>query len=587
MNTAVFESFRTSNDEWSAYFGRPIASWFSHSLDEVLPALNWAEQSALNGYWVAIVLSYEAAPAFDHVLRVHSGEEFPLVCVLVFDKRHACSFPQTNSHKLYQTSPWHPRITYDKYHRDVRRILKHITAGDTYQVNYSFPLRCEFTGSSWDWYRDLCSAQQAGFCAYLDLGRYYLLSLSPELFFQRSGNRLVTRPMKGTMPRGRWLEEDDTKAKELRASQKNQAENVMIADLLRNDLGKISVPGSVKLTELFGLEKYDSLWQMTSTIESECQAGLKLTDIFRALFPCGSITGAPKIRTMEIIYELETLTRDIYTGAIGFLKPGGDCIFNVAIRTILLDTQTGQATFGIGGGITSDSTSAAEYEEAVLKASFLNRKRPQFRLLETILLEDGEYFLLERHLKRMVASARYFDFVWNEGTAVSLLEAMRARYQTGSWKVRLLAARNGGLDTEVEALALASNSEMRVAFAAEPIDCANPFMFHKTTNRAVYESELQAKPDYDDIILWNPNNEVTESSIANIVVQLDGVKWTPPRTSGLLAGAFRDELLQKGEIRERVIDKEEICRAESLWLINSVRKWMPAAFCNNEQFASL
>ncbi len=587
MNTAVFESFRTSNEEWSACFGVPIASWFAHSLDEVLPALRWAEQSALNGYWVAIVLSYEAAPAFDDVLRVHRSEEFPLACILVFDRSDSCAVPLVDSQDAYQTSAWRPQITCDKYHRDVRRILEYIIAGDTYQVNYSFPLRCEFTGSSWDWYRDLCSAQQAGFCAYLDLGRYHLLSLSPELFFQRTENRLLTRPMKGTMPRGCWLEEDKAEARELRASQKNQAENVMIADLLRNDLGKISVPGSVKLTELFGLERYDTLWQMTSTIESECQPGLKLTDIFRALFPCGSITGAPKIRTMEIIHEVETCTRDIYTGAIGFLKPGGDCIFNVAIRTILLDTQTGRATFGIGGGITSDSTPAAEYEEAVLKASFLNRKRPQFRLLETMLLENGEYFLLERHLKRIVASARYFDFVWAEGTAVSLLEAVRARYETGSWKVRLLAARNGRLDTEVEELPPASNSEMRVTFASEPIDCANPFMFHKTTNRAVYESALQAKPDYDDIILWNQNNEVTESTVANIVVQLDGVKWTPPRTSGLLAGTFRDELLQKGEIGGRVIYKKEICRAESLWLINSVRKWKPAAFCNNDQFASL
>jgi para-aminobenzoate synthetase/4-amino-4-deoxychorismate lyase len=575
LNTAVFESFRADNGGWSACFGLPVATWFAYSLDEVLPAIHWAEQSALDGYWVAVALSYEAAPAFDHVLRVHTREAFPLACILIFDSIDSCAVPLADSQDAYQTSAWLPQITYDKYHRDVRRILKYITVGDTYQVNYSFPLRCEFTGSSWDWYRDLCSAQQAGFCAYLDLGRYHLLSLSPELFFQRSGNRLVTRPMKGTMPRGRWLEEDDTKAKELRASQKNQAENVMIADLLRNDLGKISVPGSVKLTSLFGLEKYDTLWQMTSTIESECQAGLKLTDIFRALFPCGSITGAPKIRTMEIIHEVETLTRDIYTGAIGFLKPGGDCIFNVAIRTILLDTQTGQATFGIGGGITSDSTPAAEYEEAVLKASFLNRKRPQFRLLETMLLEDGEYFLLDRHLKRMVASARYFDFVWDEGTAVSLLEALRARYETGIWKVRLLAARNGGLDTEVEALAPASNSEMRVTLASEPVDCANPFMFHKTTNRSVYEDARHAQADYDDVILWNPNNEVTESTVANIVVQLDSVKWTPPRTSGLLSGTFRDELLQKGEIRERLIYKEELCRAESLWLINSVRRWMP------------
>jgi para-aminobenzoate synthetase / 4-amino-4-deoxychorismate lyase len=572
LTTAVFESFRGDNSEsheWRGSFSAPLATRFIYTLDEVLPALRWAEKSSLAGYWVVVVLSYEAAPAFDQLLSVHNPSEFPLASILVFDQSHS-SVPE--SHASYHTSAWSPQITQAKYDGDFKRILDHISAGDSYQVNYSFPLQCEFTGSSWHWYRDLCSAQQAGFCAYLDLGRYHLLSLSPELFFRRSGDRITTRPMKGTISRGRWLEEDESQALELQSSEKNRAENIMIVDLLRNDLSRISAPHSVNVANLCQLEKYETLWQMTSTIEAECRSGTGLVEVLCALFPCGSITGAPKIRTMEIIRELELFPRDVYTGAIGLIKPGGDCIFNVAIRTILLDTQTSKATIGIGGGITSGSNSAKEFDEAIMKAAFLKRTVQQFRLFETILLEDGEYFLLEDHLRRIAASAKYFDFVWNEAEAISSLEVVRSDHQSGRWKVRLLSDRSGEVETQVEGI---SAPALKVTVASEPIDSTNPFIFHKTTNRSVYESALHANPGFDDVILWNERNELTESTVANVVVQFDGMKWTPPRACGLLAGTFRDHLLQAGEIRERVIYKDELRRAESVWLINSVRKWIP------------
>jgi para-aminobenzoate synthetase/4-amino-4-deoxychorismate lyase len=575
LNTAVFESFRSPNEGWSASFRHPRATSFAYQLEEVIPALRWAEEAASNGYWAAVMLSYEAAPAFEAVLNVHAGSGFPLACVAIFDRPSYYPTPATNSRKQYQASPWQPGITPDKYHCDFHQVREYIASGDTYQVNYSFPLRCEFAGDSWNWYRDLCGAQQAGYCAYLDLGRYHVLSLSPELFFQRQGNNLLVRPMKGTMPRGRWLEEDEVKANELSASQKDQSENVMIVDLLRNDLGKISVPGSVKVASLFSLERYETLWQMTSTIESRVCPEVTLVDMLRALFPCGSITGAPKVRTMDIIRELEDFPRDLYTGTIGFLRPGGDCIFNVAIRTIVLDTQTSLATFGVGGAITADSTPDGEYGECVLKASFLSRPRPDFRVLETMVLETGQYFLLERHLERIAASCRYFGFVWNDGPARSALEEIRTTHSGGTWKVRLLLTKTGHIDTEAEELQPTTDRKLRVAFASTPIDRSDPFTFHKTTNRSVYENVLKARPDCDDVILWNEDNEIAESTIANIVVELDGKKWTPHRTSGLLAGTFRDELLQSGEISERIIYKDEFCQAPRVWLINSVRRWMP------------
>ena len=573
MNTAVFESYRAPNEGWSASFSHPWATSLAYEPEEVIPALRWAEEAAGNGYWAVVMLAYEAAPAFDAVLKVHEGSGFPLACVAIFDGPGPP--PPKNSPGEYRTSSWQPQITSSVYHRVFHQVREHIASGDTYQVNYSFPLRCEFGGDSWNWYRDLSGAQQAGYCCYLDLGRYHVLSLSPELFFRRQGNNLLVRPMKGTMPRGRWLEEDEARANELSTSQKDQSENVMIVDLLRNDLGKVSVPGSVKVASLFSLEKYETLWQMTSTIESRVRPEVTLVDIFRALFPCGSITGAPKVRTMEIIHELETFPRDIYTGMIGFLSPGGDCVFNVANRTIVLDTQTSLATFGVGGAITADSTPEGEYDECVLKASFLSLPRPDFHLLETMLLEDGQYFLLERHMVRIAASCQYFEFLRNDGAARGALEEIRSTHSIGTWKVRLLAAKSGRINTEVEEQPT-TDQELCVSFSSGPIDRADPFLFHKTTNRTVYEDALRARPDCDDVILWNEDNEITESTIANIVVELDGKKWTPPRISGLLPGTFRGELLQSGEISERIIYKDELCQAPRVWLINSVRRWMPA-----------
>jgi para-aminobenzoate synthetase/4-amino-4-deoxychorismate lyase len=609
LYTAVFQSFRAGNEDWSGYFRFPVSSWFAYSDHEVLSVLHRAEQSALRGYWVVITVSYEAAPAFDSKLTVHSPTGFPLISVQVFDRKIASNQQSSASLRKYQQPQWFPKVTAEQYKQNVLSVLRQIAAGNTYQVNYSFPLHCEFSGSSFDWFQDLCSTQRAGFCAYVDLGHYQILSLSPELFFQRIGNKLLTRPMKGTMPRGRWLEEDEARAEELRTSEKNRAENIMIADLVRNDLGKISIPGSVRVGELWGVEKYDTLWQMTSTIASECGSAVQLTDIFRALFPCGSITGAPKVRTMEIINEIENCPRDIYTGAIGLLRPGGDCIFNVAIRTVLLDTRTRSATFGIGSGVTADSSPDIEFEEIILKTSFLDLRRPEFRLIESLLLENGKYFLLERHLVRIAASAKYFDYSWNEAAAGLVLEKIRTSHETGSWKVRLLVARDGNIQVEVELLSSrvclfpqvsinrrdsenaevtrncdedSSQSVMRLHLARVPIDSNDRFLFHKTTNREVYNKALLSQPNSDDLILWNEKGEVTESTIANIVVEIDGLKYTPPRESGLLAGIFREELLAAGEIEERVIYKQELWQARSFWLINSVRKWMPAVLCKQD-----
>jgi para-aminobenzoate synthetase/4-amino-4-deoxychorismate lyase len=441
----------------------------------------------------------------------------------------------------------------------VSRIKELIAAGDTYQVNYSFPLSASFNGDAYAWYRTLCEAQGAQYSAYIDLGRYQVLSLSPELFFERRGDRVITKPMKGTVRRGRWTAEDQELAHWLRESTKDRAENVMIVDLLRNDLGKVSIPGTVHVSSLYEIERFQTVWQMTSTVESTLKDGTSLADLMTALFPCGSITGAPKIRTMEIIRELERFPRGAYTGAIGLLKPGGDCVFNVAIRTVVIDTESQRATFGVGGGVTIDSTAEREYEECLVKSRFLNSPAVEFQLFESMLLEDGQYFLFAEHLGRLRNSAEYFGFSFSEERIRSALQSVTV---SGAFKVRLMLWKDGHVEKQVSQLQPAIDQQVRLA--ATPVDSSDRFLFHKTT-----------LGDFSsDVIYWNERGEVTESGIANIVVSIDGQLYTPPISSGLLAGTFRNHLLAEGKIKERVITIGELETAEEVFLINSVRKWM-------------
>ena len=487
-------------DDWHLSSNSTAGVLSANRLEQVLPLLESVAAAAASGAWAVVLLSYEAAPIFDKALKAHPRDDFPLAWAHIFDQ--PCSPPAENPWRDYEATPWRPLIERSQYESSVERIRHLIARGHTYQVNYTFPMVCDFSGDSLSWYRRLCLGQSAAYSAYLDLGRYKVLSFSPELFFKRQGDRLTAVPMKGTARRGRWLEEDEEFANRLQQSEKDRAENVMIVDLLRNDLGKVSTPGTVKVAKLFELERYETLWQMTSTIESTVRPGIGLAELMAALFPCGSITGAPKVRTMEIIHELEPFPRRIFTGAIGLVRPGGDCCFNVAIRTVLLDSNTGQATFGVGGGITIDSTPQGEYEECLVKCAFLTADVSSFQLLESILFERGEFFLLERHLARLRSSAKYFGFQFDaQAVSAALLKAAELNADNG-WKLRLLLSKDGAC--EIEPLRLSGmNAPKRVAFATAPIDSRDRFLFHKTTNRARYDQALAGRPDCDDVLLWN------------------------------------------------------------------------------------
>ena len=574
MPTVVFGSPESSSQSWQLACDSPLKTITAEQIDEVLPLLSFAEQEALSGSYVALMLSYEAAPAFDPILNVHQSIGFPLAWAAVFPA--TTSEIQTASSSVHSDS-WTPRVDQSEYEAAVARIRALIAAGDTYQVNYSLPLTCVFAGDAYAWYRHLCVAQGAPYSAYIDLGQYKVLCLSPELFFERRGNHVITKPMKGTVRRGRWYGEDLEMARWLKQSVKDQAENVMIVDLLRNDLGKVSIPGSVKVSSLFNLERFETVWQLTSTVESTLQAGTTLSALMTALFPCGSITGAPKIRTMQIIRELERFPRGAYTGAIGFLKPGGDCIFNVAIRTVVVDSEAKVATFGVGGGVTIDSTAEREYEECLVKSRFLHSSAIPFDLFESILLEEGKYFLLSRHLERLGNSAAFFGFSFPTADINSILERIKAENRSGSFKLRLVLTKAGRLEADTSRIEI-DDRFRQVALATQASDSSDRFLFHKTTRRDFYTTQLAARTDCDDIIFWNERGEITESTIANVVVEIDGELFTPPITAGLLAGTFRDHLLAEGKIKERPIPIDELQYARQVFLINSVRKWMKVDF---------
>jgi para-aminobenzoate synthetase/4-amino-4-deoxychorismate lyase len=351
----------------------------------------------------------------------------------------------------------------------------------------------------------------------------------------------------------------------------------MIVDLLRNDLSRLSMPGGVDVPHLFSIENYPTVLQMTSTITARTRPDVTLEEVFAALFPCGSITGAPKLKAMDIITELETSPRGVYCGAIGHVAPGGAARFNVAIRTVTLDAASGEMECGLGGGITWDSVAADEYAEVQTKSRFLSRAAGDFELLETLLLEDGRYALLDRHLARLAASARHFCFA-SPDTARAALDAHALAHPRGRLRVRLLYAADGGVRIDSAPAGAADPGPRSVRIAAGPVSRAEPFLYHKTTRRSVYEAHLtHGAGTAFDVLLWNDAGELTEFTRGNLVLDIDGQRLTPPVSSGLLDGTLRRELVERGELIERVLTRSDLERAQAVWFINSVRGWIPVA----------
>ena len=554
-------------------FGTPHRLLTASDLSEVRPTLRAAVQAARDGFWVAGFVAYEAAPAFDGALQVRPPVlPTPLVWFAVCEAPHSGPPPTAGEPPVLT---WHADTTRVEYDDAIRTIRSAIAAGDVYQVNYAIRLHAACDADALDWYNALVARRHGRYHAFIETDAWSILSASPELFLDIRERRVTTRPMKGTHRRGRWLEEDAAARAQLAGSAKDRAENLMIVDLLRNDLGRVARFGSVSVPQLYQIETYPSVLQMTSTITAELRDDVALDDVFAATFPCGSITGAPKFTAMRSIAQLEQSPRGPYCGAIGVLRPDGSAIFNVAIRTVVIDRVARRATYGVGGGITWDSHASAEYDEALSKAALLHDRTPSFRLLETMRLERGVVVRAEQHLRRLADSAAYWGFCAEVVTrARAALAHEAASAPPGSWRIRLLADHNGAVEIQRFALPPEPDIVRHVALARAAISRDDPLLYHKTTARAAYETRRADHPAVFDVLLYNEEGLVTEFCNGNIVVELDGALLTPPRDAGLLAGVFRAELLEAGRIQEHTLTLDDVRRAQHIWLINSVREWV-------------
>jgi len=672
-NAILFETSRFDAKNHHSYlFLNPTRILTATTPDEIPSLFEQIELALSEGLYLAGYLSYECNAHFEPTLRVPhsyaassrmSGEAEPFDPTIPLAHLAAYPAPIVFNHatgtfldsaptrvpQVPLLGPGFPessappphtatvltnptlRISTPAYIAAIEKIKDYIAAGDTYQVNFTDAITFPTTLSPATLFTALSQNQSVAYAAYLNFGPHQILSFSPELFFRIEAdpdgttNKITTRPMKGTMPRGLDTTEDTAAALALQRDEKNRAEHVMIVDLLRNDLGRISLPGSVHVDELFAIERYQTLLQMTSTISATLRPRTSFYDIFAAMFPCGSVTGAPKIRTMQIIRELEAHPRGVYTGAIGFIAPDRSAVFSVAIRTLVL--QNGEAHMGVGGGIVADSTPADEYREALLKASFLTRTHQPFELIETILF-DQHYARLPLHLDRLESSAHYFDFICDRTSVEAKLRAFAHFLDPRHpHRVRLLLAPDGTVSMTSQTLSPTQHSSQEgpdsfpspigpcfsfchslresavvssghesttdstTASAPDPptitvtlsphrTNSVDPFLRHKTTNRRLYKDELaRARAEgFDEVLFLNERGELTEGAISNLFVEKPGDQpgagklLTPPLSSGILPGVMRRHLLDTlPHTEEQVLTLADLEPPNALWLCNSVR----------------
>lgn len=556
-----------------AAFTAPRAVLVANTLAEVQPLLDTVHAHATAGHWCVGYLRYEAAPAFDTALKAHSPNG-PLAWFGVYDE--PLPWPDTPPADTAVLARLNDpdRAAFDTALGEVHAA---IAAGDVYQVNHTVQLQGHLgSGSAQALFQALQRAQPGGYAACIDSGGEQILSVSPELFFDWTGGQLLTRPMKGTAPRGNSATSDADLANALRASPKEQAENVMVVDMLRNDVSRVALPHSVKVPRLFHLEALPSVWQMTSDVTATTRPGTTLADVFAALFPCGSVTGAPKVRAMQLIHQLEPGPRGVYCGAVGVVRPGGDATFNVAIRTVTLQGDT--LACGIGSGITADAQPDAEWREWRHKRAFLERARAPFELLETLALENGACRNAPRHLARLAGAAAHFGYPWRLDVAEAALDAVRQRHPSGAWRVRLLWHPDGRAEAQAFTLSDTS-SPVRLQLAAQAFGMADSeFTRFKTTRRDHYDAVAPADPAVFDTVLWNERGELTECTRGNIALLLDGQWVTPPLHCGLLPGVGRAQALTEGRLQEKVVTLGALPRVEALAFVNSLRGWLPAVW---------
>lgn len=558
-------------------FSKPEDILTANTSAEVHTLLQSIDDSLKSGMFLAGYLGYEAGLDLDKPIAQRRGSSLPLAWFGVY--RNFLSFDSEVLELGSEGSPQdikNLRLNVEKNHHSdcIRKIKEYIASGDVYQVNYTCKLLFEHKRPARHLFARLRRAHPVGYSALINTGKVQIISISPELFLRCSENRILTRPMKGTCRRGRWFEEDTELANCLAVDIKNRAENVMILDLMRNDLGRVCIPGGVCVPRSFHIERYGTLFQMTSDVSGQLRDGTTISELVRTIFPPGSITGAPKIRAMEIINELEHEDRGVYCGCIGMFHPDGNAILNVAIRTIV--QQEGHCEMGVGSGIVWDSDPDAELQEMLLKGQFVQREHTHFQLIETMLYKIGHgYQFLDEHLIRMRQSALYFGWPFQETRIADILAATASKVEAiahGNARVRLLLSPDGDFQigwTEQEA---PTGEPARLLLSSRRTDPSDVFLYHKTTMRQAYNTDLceAHKRGYFDLLYLNNRNELTEGAITNIIVEIDGKWYTPPLDCGLLPGTWRQSLLNTGMATERVLALDDLRRATCVCAGNSV-----------------
>lgn len=546
------------------------------------------EVASANGEWVALAADYALGAFFEPAAAQSrprqaslrgwvfgQARQLDVQALEAFLERCLAGVPEHQ--RVVGVAEFSPRLEAVSHAAKVEQIRRWITEGDCYQINLTFPLDFRIYGHPLALYARLRERQPVRYGAYLVTPEETLLSFSPELFFERSGERVLTRPMKGTAQRGTTPEDDEAQRMALLASEKERAENIMIVDLLRNDLGRLAAPGKVRVESLCETEAYPSLWQVVSSVSADLP-DVRLHDLFGALFPCGSITGAPKIRAMQRIADLESTPRGLYSGALGWVAPGGNCRFNVAIRTLEV-APDGRASLGVGSGIVIDSDPGREYAECLLKSRFLTGFDPGFELIETMRLEFGKFPLLTLHLERLAASAQALGFACDVPALAEALAEISSSCAAGIHRVRLTLAHDGHYRIDLAKMSDDGQSR-QVALADERLDADDYLLRHKTSARSLYDralARLANHPNVFDALFLNTRGEVCEGARSNVFIERGGVLLTPPLSCGLLPGVMRRHLLESGRARECVLTLDDLLDAPAIHMANALRGLIPVS----------
>ena len=566
---------RNKKDDSWRIFSSPVEVLYTHDLQNVREVLNKVQNKVEKKNLIAAgYLSYEAAPAFDNAYCVNKKGNLPLICFGLFKDYKTEITLESNNHESAEAIEWEIATNQTHYETHLKYIKDQIKLGNTYQVNYTLRKHSKCIANPYGFFLE--KVQDAPYAAFIESDEHTIISTSPELFFKLSDESLICKPMKGTSKRGRTLNEDIALMKELKNSEKDKAENIMITDMLRNDMGKISDTGSVKVLSEFDIEKYPTVWQMTSSVKSQTRASI--TAIFEALFPCASVTGAPKVSSMKIISEIEDQPREIYTGAIGYIAPNNEAQFSVPIRTILSNKKIDRSVYGTGSGIVWDSEWEKEWDECQNKSAILSVSHQNFELFETMRWDSNRgIFLEELHLNRLKDSAEFYNFKFSHEKINDKLHDYLKNLEPESEKIiRLFLAKDG--ETRLTTSAYKEHNKDKsqlISLAMQPVDSDDLSLYHKTTIRGIYEDATGENPDCDDVLLWNEDGHITESTISNIIFKKDSEYFTPPISCGLLGGTYRTHLINQGHLVERIIPKTEINLYSEIYLINSVRGKYP------------